>query len=567
MVQYFIAPGGAVLFRRLAVCTAASLLIAVATTSQAQLLNNLSIGNPKALGLAHAVTADPPGIDSIHFNPAGLSKITGRQTNVKLVLAKVDLESRFGEPVLPTYEGKEAYYSLNEQCKVDYPLTGSSTPAEIENAYSQCWGVDPVAGATTRSGDPIAMVPFLGVNDMPILAFPSGGAAFEIPDQDMVFGSAVYVPEGIGLTREEDGAGAYQGQEVALSRITYFSPTVALRLSDTLSAGVGINFSYQGMYIATKFRAPTLTLGYIRDLNNIQGSPLPPIDFGPYDNVGLLTMEMEDLLSVGFNFGMLWEPEPWLALGFVYHSEGKSHLKGDFKMENSEAFYETAKGLSGNALVSGLLLLLNGAPLNGKEVESGKVEMDYIVPQNIAFGLSIKVVPDLKLNVDLKWVDYSAWDALEFEFDRDVDFLSFGTAIATAAGYDLTTPSSMVITREYEDTWSWAVGVEYTLNDRWVVRAGYEPRTSAIPDDRTDLIFPIGEADLYTVGLGFQYDRITRFDAAFAYLYSETSTPACGSENANSCIEGNVVYNPYFATPFENEVNGYLLAFSVDRKF
>lgn len=538
----------------------AAIMSLMSVHAHGQLLNNLSIGNPKALGLANAVTADPPGIDSIHFNPAGLAKIQGRQMNVKLLLAQVELESRFGEPVLPTAAGKEGYYNLNEQCQIDYP-------AGDANAHNQCWGIDPVANSTTRTGDPIVMVPFLGVNESPILAFPSGGAAFEMADRGMVFGSAVYVPEGIGLTREEDGSGSYQGQQVALSRITYFSPTVALRLSDTLSAGVGINFSYQGMYIETNFRAPTLTLGILRDLNNIPGSPLPPIEFGPYDNVGLLTMEMESFMSVGFNFGVLWEPQPWLALGFVYHSEGKSHLKGDFKMENSDAFYHTAQGLSQDPLVTGLLLLLNGAPLNAQQVEKGDVEMDYIVPQNIAFGASIKLVPNFKVNVDVKWMDYSVWDSLDFEFDRNVDFLSFGTAISTAAGYDLTTPSSMIITREYEDTWSWALGMEYQVNDNWVLRAGYEPRTSAIPEDRTDLIFPIGDADLYTVGFGWQYSRDTRIEGAFGYLYSETSTPACGSENANSCVEGNVVYNPYFATPFENEVNGYLMALSIDRAF
>ena len=538
----------------------------LASPSQAQLLTNISIGNPKGLALANAVTADPPGIDSIHFNPAGLSRITGRQANTKLLVAHVELESRFGQPTLPDAAGKEIYYDVRAECQAQYPLDEFSTPEQEAYAYDQCWGVDPVAGATTRTGDPIVMVPFLGVNKSPILAFPSGGMAFQFQDTNIVFGSAVYVPEGIGLTREENGAGSYQGQEVALSRITYFSPTVGLRITDTLSAGVGINFSYQGMYVVTNFRAPTLTLGYLRDLNELQIG-LPPIDFGPYDTVGLLTLEMEDYLSVGVNFGLLWEPSPWLTLGFVYRSETKSDLKGEFSMENTDEFLHTAEGLRDDPLVTGLMVALGGAPLKAQKVERGDVEMEYTVPQHLAFGASIQVVPNFKLNVDLKWTDYSTWDSLYFEFDRNVDFLSLGTAISKVAGYELSTPSTMEISRKYEDTWSWAVGVEYQLNNNWVLRAGYEPRTSAIPDDRTDLIFPIGDADLYSVGFGWQFNKITRVEGAFAYLYSETSTPACKSQNANSCIEGNVVYNPYFSTPFENEVNGYLMALSIDRKF
>ncbi|HVK99725.1 MAG TPA: outer membrane protein transport protein [Dongiaceae bacterium] len=531
-----------------------------ALPAHGQLLTNLSLGNPKGLALGNAVTADPPGIDSIHFNPAGLARIKGRQINLKLLVAQVDVESRFGQPVKPTTEDKQVYYDVNEQCQTDYP-------AGDANALNQCWGVDPVAGQTTKSGDPVVMIPFVGVQEVPILAFPMGGMAFEDAKNNWVLGSAVYVPEGIGLTREEDGPGAYQGREVALTRLTYFSPTIALPIGEDLMVGLGINMSYQGLYVQTEFRAPTLTLGYIRDLNNIAGSPLPPIEFGPYDSAGLLTLELEDMLSVGFNFGLLWEPTSWLALGFVYRSESKSDMSGDFKMENSEKFLHTTTGLSESPLVSGLIVGLGGAPLNAQAVEKGSVELEYITPQNLAFGASIRVLPDLKLNLDLKWVEYSRWDELVFNFDRDVDFLSFGTAISRAAGYNNTSPDTMTISRQYEDTWSWAVGLEYQLNANWVARVGYEPRTSSIPDDRTDLLFPLGEMQLYTAGLGWQFDRVTQIDAAIAYLYSETSTPACESDNANSCQEGNVVYNPYFSTPFENEVNGILVALSIDRKF
>ena len=542
-------------------------LLFVSSPVAGQMLNNLSIGNPKALGLANAVTADPPGVDSVHFNPAGLTRIKGRYQNLKLLMAHVQLESRFGEPTLPTPEGKEIYYDINEFCQSEYPIADPGDPDQITSAHNNCWGIDPVANTTSRSGDPIVMVPFLGVEETPLLAFPMGGAALSIPGADMTLATAVYVPEGIGFTRDLDGSGAYQGHQVALTRLTYFSPTLAIQLTDELSFGMGINFNYQGLAVKTNFRAPTLTIGYLRDLNNIADSPLPDIEFEPYDNAGLLSMEMEDAFSVGYNLGLLWDPTPFLSVGFVYHSESTADMSGDFTMENSEKFLHTTEGFKDNALITGLLGLLGGAPMNALPVEKGKVKMEYTVPQNFAVGVSLRVLPSLKVNVDYKWAEYSKWDALVFEFDRNVDFLNLGTAISNAAGFDLTTPSSMVISRHYEDVSSWAFGVEYQLNFQWVVRAGYEPRKSAIPDDRTDLIFPIGHADLYTLGFGWQYDKDTQIDAAFGYLISETSTAACESQNANSCVEGNVVYNPYYSMPFENEVKGYLFSVAVERPF
>ena len=50
---------------------------------QASFTDSLTVGSAKARSLGHAVTADPPGIDSVHFNPAGLVQLNGRQMHLK----------------------------------------------------------------------------------------------------------------------------------------------------------------------------------------------------------------------------------------------------------------------------------------------------------------------------------------------------------------------------------------------------------------------------------------------------------------------------------------------------
>ena len=44
-----------------------TLLFVLSQFAHAAFSDNLTIGNAKALALGHAVTADPPGIDSIHL--------------------------------------------------------------------------------------------------------------------------------------------------------------------------------------------------------------------------------------------------------------------------------------------------------------------------------------------------------------------------------------------------------------------------------------------------------------------------------------------------------------------
>jgi long-subunit fatty acid transport protein len=67
------------MFKQLAVLT----LGLAASSTQAQLATNLFI-DTKAMSMGNAVTADPVGIMSIHFNPAGLTKLDGRQIQFSL---------------------------------------------------------------------------------------------------------------------------------------------------------------------------------------------------------------------------------------------------------------------------------------------------------------------------------------------------------------------------------------------------------------------------------------------------------------------------------------------------
>jgi long-subunit fatty acid transport protein len=77
---------------------AAAIMAASVTCGvEAQLAQNLTI-HPKALALGNAVTADPPGIMAIHYNPAGLTKLDGRQLEVNLMSVYLDIDADFHAP-------------------------------------------------------------------------------------------------------------------------------------------------------------------------------------------------------------------------------------------------------------------------------------------------------------------------------------------------------------------------------------------------------------------------------------------------------------------------------------
>ncbi|MCG8315238.1 MAG: outer membrane protein transport protein [Pseudomonadales bacterium] len=519
------------------------------STASAQLVQNLTIGNPKALALGNAVTADPPGIDSIHFNPAGLAKVNGRQQQLKLLAAQITYEAEFGEQRVP--QGiKDAYLGAE-----GYPE-------------------DPLSGTKSSTSDPVLMLPGSGLTPVPFLVVPFGGIAIEDPSYGWTFATSVYSPQAIGYERNENDPGSFQGQQVGISRITYFSPSVGFHFNDELMIGAAITFSWQGLGLTTKLRAPDTTIAYISDFSETltdNGFDLLHA-IGPYDTINTVEIEMEDALSLGFNRGVLWEPTEGISFGFVYQIESTADLEGDYKMTYTEEWLTMAHSLAQPGIGTLLQYTLNGGvAFNDEEVESGTVSLEYIVPAHMAFGTSVKLLPDLKVNFDVKWTDYSAWDSLDFEFSDNVDFLSLSNIVyqfpAAQGDGDNADPTIMRIKRNYESVWSWAIGMEYQYNDNLVLRCGYEPRESAIPDDRVDLLAPIAYADLYTFGAGYQLDAYSQVDMAFGYLISDFDAPAGTSENMNSTQPGRVVYNPYAYLDVKAETTAYIFAISYDTKF
>lgn len=534
--------------------------------SHGQMIQNITVGNPKALALGHAVTADPPGLDSIHFNPAGLVKLQGRGQQLKLLAAHMEITSETGEA-----------RNVPEIVETWEDLNGKPFP------------VDDQANLSATATKPMLTIPFEGMTDVPAIIAPFGGAWFD-GGQGMTFATTVYTPAAFGFQRDrEKDPGSYQGYEVALTRLTYLAPSVGIQVSDTLAVGLSVGISWHGFGTKTKFRAPEQTLVFLQGTTEQLNNAIPDEDdrlsiLGAYDNVGDLTLEMEDAVSPSFNLGVLWEPTPWISFGLVYQSEAVADMEGEFVMEYSDEFLGTTTDLQPLSPILGALF--DGAPFNAVPRESGNVEFEMTMPQHIALGTSIRLFPDLKLNLDVKWTDYTVWDTFVIKFDQNVDFLNLASVIndiASKSGADVgdnADPNELRLPRGYEAVTSWAVGLEYQWNDNTVLRFGYEPRGNAVPGNNYDFLVPIGDATLYSFGFGYQFDAYSRMDFGLAYLHSEFDADvnwvededgnleAVGeSKNANDTTPGQVVYNPYAFLPISGETSAYLVTFSYDERF
>ena len=535
------------------------LALGMAGGVQGQLATNLG-ADIRAMSMGHAVTADPPGIMSVHFNPAGLAKLEGRRMDLQFLAADFNLETEFSAP--PDY----GVFGFS-----DDPVVCADPP---DSGSDAC--IDFKTGRSTVEG-PSVFLPMAGGVDLPsgpVVGGPLPSFSIKPPGSRFTFATAVYAPQMAGFHRSDDDPGNFMGRRVALNRFTYLSPSIGYQLTDSLSIGASIGFSYQGVMLETDMRAPNELLGFARIMDEdicgqlsgeanfaidiiLFGMCRPEEGLGPFKSLASMEVEMEQRLSPSYNLGVLWEPRDWFSWGAVWHAPVDMRMKGDYRIGYSNATQETINGI-GASPTGGIALAVLGIPSQVGEEETGKIGMDLTMPAHFQTGISVKPFDRWKFNVDAVWVDYSEWDAFNMEFDRSNAALAMARLFSPGS-----TSQSLNFPLDYESSFNLAFGAEYSLTDRLRLRAGYEPRASAIPDDQRGPMVPINEARYYSIGAGYQWDRHTEVDIAFATLRSRDRIPADTSSGGNKKGLANLIYNPYAGLDMETraDVNMMGLAF------
>ncbi|WPO66788.1 outer membrane protein transport protein [Acinetobacter haemolyticus] len=530
-------------YPKLCPLTISILIVGLSNITHAQLGQDLSV-DLRSLALGNAVTADPPGISAVHFNPAALAKLDGLQTDVQGILANFSIKRDYTAPAGYNVFG----YS-------DDPLVCNDGPEIDARICTDFKG--------TVSGDveyasiyvPILKkIVDLGPN-MPIAA-PTAGISYKPPGSKVTYATAVYAPLVAGFGAEDGNPSNYMGQQVALERITYLSPSFGYQVNDHLSIGASIGMSYQAIAMKTDLRFPNEMIGVLRMVDEVVCAPFKGngdiitdlLLFGmcnskeamnPFNKMGALDVAMEQSLSPSYNLGILWEPTDDFSFGMVYQSEAKMRLRGKYLINNAVAPQQLVAGLNSSATGQVLAAIL-GLPGFVPDIESGLVAMDFKYPQHFKAGIKYKIFPDLQMNFDVGWTDFSAWDKFKFEFDRQISLLK----VAKLLSADVS-DRSLALPLRFQSAWRWGIGFEYSATDRLKLRIGYEPRTSSIPDDKRNTMVPINNAQLFGLGLGYRFDQDTDLDLSIGFLRSRDDIPANTSSLANKTGVDNILLNPY----------------------
>ena len=535
------------------------LLVAIVPESWATLSEGLTIGNAKALALGNAVTADPPGIDSIHFNPAGLAQLEGRQSHLKVVGATFDIILEFGD-----YNDERKRYLEQQQA-------GGLFPDE--------YFYDEAHNSTSETAGIALMLPFFGMADMPVAIAPMGGASYKPPGGKVTFATNVYAPMMVGFLREDDDPGRWMGERLSFMQLTYFSPSFAYELTDTFTFGAAMTFNYAGVGIDLPFRQPHVGLPFLGWLQgelcpdfapgNDPAIEYPPIcgdRIGLYDLLGYLSFEVEQPLTVGFNLGFLWQPVPWMTVGMMYQPSIPMKMKGEYEWRNGDGWNGFISELVNDPLYENgaVLLELFGYRLpTGEAGSSGEASIEMNTPEFFSTGISLQLTSRLKLNVDYKFSGWSEWQTIPVKFENSIDLLG----IAEIVQPDAATHNSVTFPLGLSDTWNWGVGVEYQWKDTTVLRFGIEDRPTSVSGDAKSPLIPMGSGKLYGAGVGMQLQSGAQMDIALGYFASTMDMPGGTSRLGNSTDPYLMIYNPYAGTDIKADLTVYLIELSYSQQF
>ncbi|MBU7586747.1 MAG: outer membrane protein transport protein [Nostoc sp. TH1S01] len=391
-------------------------------------LNEQSVKN---VGNGYAGTAvNIDDASAIFFNPAGLTHLTGNSITGSAFV------------IFPTVR----FQNQGSTVVTGAPLTGSNGGEA---------GVDVVV--------------------------PNLYAAWSLSDT-VKAGIGFNVPFGLATKYSNDWVGRYQAVESSLTTIN-INPTVAAKLSDNFSVGVGLNVQY-----AEAILSNAIDFGLI---GRSAGLPTQPQQAD-----GFVEVTGSDW-SVGYNLGVMYAPSKSTRIGLSYRSAITQDIRGnaDFTVPQS----------------------LQVLTARGQFTDTGAKAIVNL-PDILSLAVYQELSPRVSVVGDVTWTNWSRFKELRVQFDNPAQ-------------------ADSVQPENWEDTYRFGLGVNYSVNDKLTLRTGVTYDPSPIKDEFVTARLPGGDRTLVGVGASYRPSKSFSLDVAYSHVFSEDS-PINQSSTTTGTVRG-----------------------------
>jgi long-chain fatty acid transport protein len=307
-------------------------------------------------------------------------------------------------------------------------------------------------------------------------------------NEDLAAGFAFNVPFGLTLEYDDDWMGRFQALKSEIQ--TYnFNPSLAFRLNPHVSLGFGL--SYQRMQAEL-----TNAVNYTAVVASVSPALVP---LNPGLQGGLVVRG--DDAAWGFNAGVLVEFTPRTRLGLSYRSSISYEVDGTVNFSPP-----TPTDPSGAAIVA-------GASAPGGPLSDGGATVDIELPDIATASFYQAIGERAELMVDVAWTGWSSVQYLNVVRDNGVVLSS--------------TPEL------WEDTWRYAIGMTYQLNDTWKLRGGLAFDETQVPDSTRTARLPDTDRKWVAIGAHWAPSSSWLIDVGYAHLFS-SDTPVSQNDGSTA---------------------------------
>lgn len=480
----------------------------------------------KATSLAGAVTANPPGIMAVHYNPAGLS------------------QAREGL----MYQQGFTFMGFNRKNQFSPDLS-----SRVLDLYDP--SDDPVSNRSSGRGKSYLYYPIYGDMHGDIFSLPLPlGVSYRPQNSRWVMASGSYMPFSWGNSYDPDDPSQYQSSAYYQQHLVYASPGVSYQWSDSFSLGISIGLGQTALGQNSTLRIPNDILPLS------QTFPIPG-DISPFDSLGHMNLEMRDDTAFSFNAGVLWQPFSSLKLGCVYRSAINSHPKGTFHIQYSDELLRLSQWYRDNPAISQKLLNAPGLDKLYNKSEAGSIHLNsFQWPDSIQMGVYYKAKFNLRLMFDLQWTRWSGQQEYRLIFEKkDTQLVSLLNSLNQSSVKNQT----IIYQKENSDTWTYHFGMEWQIKESLAIRSGFFQRPQAIEDSNMDLM-SMPSLTYISAGLEWRWPNRWIIEQGFGYFVSKNKSIQNNvSTQLNNTDLKNTFFSPYAGQTVSTKVSGFVLSMSV----
>ncbi len=335
-------------------------------------------------------------------------------------------------------------------------------------------------------------------------------------------GFGIFAPFGTNTDYSNDFVGGGFADQTQLSSIE-FQPAVAYRLNDQLSIGFGLDITYMKGLLSKQVD----TVPYNENLKYLNGGKNP-------SHAGLSFAELSDEQwasnegfnnhyevsgddwDIGYNLSLMWDINSDITVGVAYRSEMEFTLKGDSEFAQKQGVMGLTKAptdIPTTAVSAGNYIV---APVDGVtgSVPNQASEVPLTTPQSLTISYAHQLTDRLQLVAGSTWTQWSVFESFDV-----ISTESTPGMIETLGG--LGEGYIGHIEENWNDTVAVAVGINYQLNEDWLIRSGYANDQSPVSNEYRTARVPDNDREWISAGFNYRINQDLDVDFAFSYLFFE----------------------------------------------